>query len=199
MLHDLKSLRSGPAVMSESSSAISYALDTAAMPSAITLMVNQELPPAEKVCLFRSLFRGRQDVFARLWQNRRTGRAGYSPVCNHEWDPALCSKPRIRCGECPNRDFAPVTNAIIQNHLEGKHTIGIYPLLPDETCYLLAVDLDKQSWMENAAAFLETCHRVGIPTAIERYRSGNGASCLDILFRSGLSLNGTQARLLLID
>jgi superfamily II DNA or RNA helicase len=80
-----------------------------------------------------------------------------------------------RIGDCPNQDFTPVTNEVIQDHLEGRHTIGIYPLLSDETCHLLAVDFDKQSWMEDAAAFLETCHQMDIPAVIERSRSGNGA------------------------
>jgi hypothetical protein len=144
-------------------------------PDPRSMAVNNESPLPDKLRLFRSLFHGREDVFARLWQSRKSQRLGYSPVCRHEWNPALCGKPGTKCGDCPNRDFTPITDAVIQGHLEGKHTIGIYPLLPDDTCYLLAVDFDKQCWMEDTAAFLETCHRMGIPAAVERSRSGSGA------------------------
>jgi hypothetical protein len=116
---------------------------------------------------------------------------GYSPVCRHEWNPALCGKPGTKCGDCPNRDFTPITDAVIQGHLEGKHTIGIYPLLPDDTCYLLAVDFDKQCWMEDTAAFLETCHRMGIPVAVERSRSGSGAHVW-IFFSEAVPASGAR-------
>jgi len=127
------------------------------------------------VKLFRSLFRGREDVFARQWWSRKNQRVGYSPVCRHEWNPAYCGKPSAKCGDCPNQDYIPLTDEVIQDHLEGRHTIGTYPLLPDETCHFLAADFDKQSWMEDATAFLETCRQMEIPAAIERSRSGNGA------------------------
>ena len=110
-----------------------------------SLIVNNESPLSEKVRLFRSLFRGREDVFARLWWSQKSQRVGYSPVCRHEWNPAWCDKPRVKCGACPNQDYTPVTDEVIQDHLEGRHTIGIYPLLSDETCCLLAADFDKQS------------------------------------------------------
>ena len=137
--------------------------------------VNNESPLSEKVRLFRFLFCGREDVFAKQWWSQKSQRIGYSPVCNREWNRAWCGKPGMKCGDCPNQDFASVTDDVIRDHLEGRHTIGIYPMLLDETCYLLAVDFDKQSWMEDAAAFLETCRQMDIPAAIERSRSGNGA------------------------
>ena len=140
-----------------------------------SVIVNNDSSLKEKVRLFRSLFRGREDVFARQYWSRKSQRVGYSPVCRHEWNPAYCSKPRMKCGDCPNPEYIPVTDEVIHNHLEGRHTIGIYPLLPDETCYFLAADFDKQSWMDNAAAFLETCRQMEIPAVIERSRSGNGA------------------------
>jgi len=140
-----------------------------------SVAVNNESPLSEKVRLFRFLFRGREDVFAKQWWSQKSQRIGYSPVCNREWNRAWCGKPGMKCGDCPNQDFAPVTDDVIRDHLEGRHTIGIYPLLLDETCYLLAVDFDKQSWMEDAAAFLETCRQMVVPAVIERSRSGNGA------------------------
>ena len=140
-----------------------------------SVAVNNESPLSEKVRLFRFLFRGREDVFAKQWWSQKSQRVGYSPVCSREWNPAYCGKPGMKCGDCPNQDFDLVTDDVIRDHLEGRHTIGIYPMLLDETCYLLAVDFDKQSWMEDAAAFLETCRQMDIPAVIERSRSGNGA------------------------
>ncbi|MDD5038910.1 MAG: DEAD/DEAH box helicase family protein [Dehalococcoidales bacterium] len=137
--------------------------------------LNNESPLFERVKLFRSLFRGREDVFARQWWSRKSQRVGYSPVCLHEWNPAYCGKPNAKCGDCPNQEYIPLTDEVIQDHLEGRHTVGIYPLLPDETCHFLAADFDKQSWMEDAAAFLEMCRQMEIPAAVERSRSGNGA------------------------
>ena len=60
---------------------------------------------AQKIALFRSLFRGREDVFARRWQNPKTGRSGYSPACANEWKHGVCGKGigagrRATCGDC---------------------------------------------------------------------------------------------------
>ncbi|MHB8841416.1 MAG: TOTE conflict system archaeo-eukaryotic primase domain-containing protein [Candidatus Aquicultor sp.] len=127
-----------------------------------------------KIALFRSLFQGREDVFAMRWEGR-SGKSGYSPACLHEWDRELCAKPRIKCAQCENREFRAVTDEIINNHLSGKHTIGIYPLLLDETCWFLAVDFDKAAWRDDVAFFMQACKEVEIPVAIERSRSGEGA------------------------
>ena len=139
---------------------------------------------AEKVILFRSLFRGREDVFPRRWDNPKTGRSGYSPACANEWDLDLCEKkkgatggrkPRATCSECANQAFLPVTDEEIAKHLRGEQIMGVYPLLPDETCCFLAADFDKKSWQEDVHAFAETCKIRDVPVAIERSRSGNGA------------------------
>lgn len=129
----------------------------------------------EKVTLFRDLFRGREDVYPKFWRNEKTGRSGYSPACANEWVRGVCEKPRVKCGECPSRSFLPVTDQVILDHLQGRHVIGVYPLLPDESCRFLAVDFDKLSWQEDVAAFLETCRADGIAACLERSRSGNGA------------------------
>jgi superfamily II DNA or RNA helicase len=131
--------------------------------------------PEEKIALFRSLFRGRVDVYPRLWISRKTGKKGFSPVCNNEWVDGVCEKLKIKCSECSHRSFAPLTDNIIKQHLEGKHTIGVYPLLTDETCWFLAVDFDKESWAADVNAFMETCRSLKVPAALERSRSGKGA------------------------
>lgn len=80
----------------------------------------------------------------------------------------------MKCGECKNRKLYPLSDDVIRKHLEGNITIGIYPMLENETCYFLAADFDKQNWQEDAKAFLTTCRNNNIPALLERSRSGNG-------------------------
>ncbi len=129
----------------------------------------------EKVSLFRRLFRGRDDVFPRLWANSRSRKTGYAPACSNEWRPGICEKPRVRCGECPNQAFLSVTDQVILDHLRGRHVIGVYPLLADETCWFLAADFDESCWMDDVSVFVETARGLGVSAAVERSRSGNGA------------------------
>jgi superfamily II DNA or RNA helicase len=142
--------------------------------------VDQRSLPNEKIALFRSLFRGREDVYPRRFESRKTGKAGYAPACANEWVPGICEKPRIKCAECPHRRFLPVADHVIRWHLsgydaEGKPFVaGVYPLLLDETCFFLAVDFDRRSWLDDSQAFLETCAAVGLAAALERSRSGRG-------------------------
>jgi hypothetical protein len=143
--------------------------------------VDQRSSSEAKIALFRSLFRGRDDVYPRRFESRKTGRAGYAPACANEWVRGVCEKPRIKCAECPNRRFLPVTDDVIRWHLSGADAegqpfvAGVYPLLQDETCFFLAVDFDNASWRDDAAVFLETCRDLNLPAALERSRSGRGA------------------------
>jgi very-short-patch-repair endonuclease len=142
--------------------------------------VHARSPSEEKVALFRSLFRGREDVYPRRFESQKTGRAGYAPACGNEWVRGICEKPRIKCGDCPHRAFLPVTDEVIRWHLSGKDKVGqefiagVYPMLADETCYFLAMDFDKESWRDDVRAVMETCSILQIPAALERSRSGNG-------------------------
>ncbi|MEO6863852.1 MAG: DEAD/DEAH box helicase family protein [Gemmatimonadaceae bacterium] len=129
----------------------------------------------EKVIIFRSLFRGREDVFPRRWMNAKNGRSGYAPACANEWVHGVCEKPRIKCGECPNRRFIQLDDAVIIDHLKGRHVLGVYPLLADDTCWFLAADFDGASWSEDVAAFRDSASAANVPVAIERSRSGDGA------------------------
>jgi superfamily II DNA or RNA helicase/very-short-patch-repair endonuclease len=144
-------------------------------------VVTHSSPPEAKIALFRSLFRGRVDIYPRRFENRRTGKAGYAPACGNEWVRGICEKPRVKCAECPSRRFLPVTDDVIRWHLSGSDTdgkpfvAGVYPLLLDETCFFLALDFDKGAWREDAAAFVETCRRLHLSPAVERSRSGRGA------------------------
>ena len=142
--------------------------------------VNQHSPAEAKIALFRSLFHGREDVYPRRFESRKTGRAGYSPVCGNEWVQGICEKPRIKCSECPHQRFLPVTDDVIRWHLQGHDdhsrdfVMGVYPMLLDETCFFLAADFDKTTWQDDVGAFLETCRQMNLPAALERSRSGRG-------------------------
>lgn len=137
--------------------------------------------PQEKINLFMSLFRGRTDVYAKKWQSKE-GKSGYSPVCMNEWSKGVCNKPRIKCSDCTNKDYAILDSAAIDNHLRGRAVYGIYPMLPDETCFLLAMDFDDEGWQKDINALRDICVKMDIPTAIERSQSGNGARILQWIF-----------------
>lgn len=107
----------------------------------------------EEIALFRSLFRGRDDVYPRRFESRKTGRSGYRPACANEWERGVCEKPKIKCTDCPNRRFLPVMDEVVRWHLSGEDdngcvfVMGVYPMLQDETCFLLAADFDKREWL----------------------------------------------------
>ncbi|GGJ75164.1 helicase [Pilimelia anulata] len=128
-------------------------------------------PPEMKIALFRALFAGRNDVYATRWVSTRTGKKGWSPAEADPWAKR----------DDADRVFLPLTDAVIDRHLRGSDDprqdlhIGLYPMLPDDTCQLLAVDFDSRTWAEDAAAYAATCADVGIPTAVEISRSGDGA------------------------
>ncbi len=146
-----------------------------AQPPAEDVAPPRALTSAKKIALFRSLFRGRTDVFPTRWVNAKKGTAGYSPACSNEWVRGVCEKPRVRCGECPHQSFVPVSDQVVLAHLHGDHVAGVYPLLSDDTCWFVAADFDKGSWMDDVSAFMETCQHRHVPVAVERSRSGNGA------------------------
>ena len=142
--------------------------------------VHHRSPTGAKIALFRSLFRGREDVYPRRFESRKSGKCGYQPACANEWTPGICQKPKVKCADCPQRSFFPVTDEAIRWHLSGQDgagrdfVMGVYPMFRDETCFFLAADFDKSHWQEDAAAVLETCRRMNVPAALERSRSGNG-------------------------
>lgn len=136
--------------------------------------ISLTLPVNKKIDLFKRLFKGRSDVFAKRWQNA-TGRSGYSFACQNEWVKGVCNKPRIKCNECPSRAYTPLNDQVIYDHLAGKQIVGLYPLLADNTCYLLAADFDKDDWQEAIKALAQACRQFEIPHTVEISRSGNGA------------------------
>jgi len=136
--------------------------------------VPDQLTTANKIALFRNLFRGRSDVYPLRWKSAK-GKSGYSSACGNEWKSGICHKPRVKCGECTQRLLLPVNDQVIHDHLTGKHTVGIYPLLNDDNCYFLAADFDEADWREDILAFIQSCSELHIPVAVEISRSGNGA------------------------
>ena len=148
--------------------------------------------PEKKISLFRSLFRAREDIYAMRWEGKG-GKSGYSPAGVMDWRAIHAAKPEERKKVArKTRTLQPLTDRAIRDHLTGKQTIGVYPLLPDETCWFLAVDFDKKSWMADAAAFASTCQRFQIPAAVERSRSGNGAHIWFFFDRPVLATNARQ-------
>lgn len=158
----------------------------------IEIRTHESLTVNQKVALFKQLFKGRADVFATRWQNSK-GRSGYSVACHNEWVPGICKKPDIKCNECPNRQHKALDDQAIYDHLAGKHIVGLYPLLPDNTCHLLAADFDKDGWQDAVKSMSEACRRYNIPHLVEISRSGNGAH-LWVFFTD--SVSARDARLL---
>ncbi len=144
-------------------------------PSPKLLTVVGPRTSSDKIALFRTLFRGRADIYPARWRNSRKGTSGYAPACANEWIPEVCEKPRVKCGECPNQAFLPVTDQVLLDHLRGRIVVGVYPLLEDDTCWFLAIDFDKGTWQKDVSALLETSRGMRLPIAVERSRSGNGA------------------------
>jgi hypothetical protein len=146
-------------------------LDFAAPESSI---IPRQQDPAEKIRLFMSFFKGREDVYAKRWQNRQ-GKAGYAPVCRNEWKSGLCRKPAVKCFDCRHQTYEALDAKVIEAHLRGNIIAGLYPLCQDETCYLLAIDFDDDGWQRDCAVLREVCSAFGVPLALECSRSGNGA------------------------
>ena len=143
------------------------------------------LSTAEKVALFRRLFRGRDDVYPVRWKSKKSGHSGYTPACANEWREGLCDKRNVKCSDCGHRQLLPLTDTVIYGHLTGKHTIGVYPLLEDDRCHFLAVDFDEAEWRQDALAFAQSCDELGVPVALEISRSGEGAHAW-IFFADGV-------------
>jgi hypothetical protein len=129
---------------------------------------------AQRITLFRSLFRGRDDVYAIRWENA-DGRTGYMPKADRDWKSYLSATAEDRKKvDRQTRTYRPLTDDVVRAHLVGEYTVGLYPLLQDETCWFLAVDFDKKTWQQDAIAFLEVCRELNVSAALERSRSRNG-------------------------
>lgn len=134
----------------------------------------------EKIEFFLSTFKGRENLYARRYYSTKTGKSGYTPACRNEWVSGLCDKRKHKCPDCPNRDFLPLTAEAVKAHLMGRDAFcrdvaAIYPMLEDNTTWLLAADFDEENWQADVNVFRKCCKEAGLTPAVERSRSGNGA------------------------
>ncbi|SKA68750.1 TOTE conflict system archaeo-eukaryotic primase domain-containing protein [Enterovibrio nigricans] len=133
-----------------------------------------EMSPQQKLSIYQSYFKGNTQCYAHKWQNQQ-GRSGYAIACENEWHQGVCGKPKVKCLECPNQAFKPLGDDAMYAHLTGKEVVGLYPMLANNICWLLAVDFDKSDWQEASLAYVEVCKLKGIDCLLERSRSGQGA------------------------
>jgi superfamily II DNA or RNA helicase len=137
--------------------------------------LNAKAKPAEKIRIFMSLFRGRDDLYAKRWESKDGARSGYTPVCLNERKSGFCRKFSVKCAACEHRSYAPLDEKAIEAHLRGDFVAGVYPLLQDETCHFLAIDFDKDGWQQDVSTLRDVCTAFAVPIAVERSRSGHGA------------------------
>lgn len=136
-------------------------------------LVTKHSPLQARINLYKSLFKGRTDMYARRYESK-SGKSGYTPACAFEWQQPICLKPAINCSNCKHRTFLLITDQVISEHFKGKQVIGLYPMDKEETCSFLAVDFDKQNWQDDVKALVQVCKNIGVPYSIERSRSGCG-------------------------
>jgi superfamily II DNA or RNA helicase len=129
-------------------------------------LVHADSPPEAKVALFGALFAARTDVYAVRWENTRTGKAGWLPAVRGGWRKGV---PHA------DRDYLPLTAAVLASHLSGDVHIGFYPLLDGDRCWWLAADFDGPAAMLDALAYLKAARSMRVPAALEVSRSGVGA------------------------
>ena len=137
--------------------------------------VTKESILCQKIALFRSLFKGREDVYAVRYERKRDGKPGYTPACKNIWKPGICPKPKISCHDCSRKDYLPINDQVIEEHLRGEKVIGVYPILNDDRCWFIAIDFDEGDWQADTRAIHKYCSEKNLPIAVERSRSGNGA------------------------
>ena len=127
----------------------------------------------QQIQLFKSFFRGREDVFAVRWENGK--KSGYMPA--YTYDPYLYRTHKMRGGtfqNYPDKRYLPLSDKEIEKHLKGEQLVGIYPLLKENTSWFIAADFDDDYWLEECKTFLKVCIENEIPAYLERSRSGQG-------------------------
>ncbi len=134
-----------------------------------------KLTPQEKIALYRSIFKGREDVFAIRWEKSDKSASGYTPVCLNEWKNGICIKiNKGKCRDCENQNYAAINDYYIEQHLRGNKCYSIYPLLKDNTSHFIAADFDGKNWETDSQSFIRKCESFNLTSYLERSRSGNG-------------------------
>ena len=144
----------------------------------------------DNITIFKSLFHGRQDVYATHWE--KDGKSGYMPAYKVDWSDY--KKHTARGGtfkDYSKKEYQPFTNEVILRHFQGSETVGIYPLLEDNTSHFIAADFDDENWKESIFKLYSTCIKYEIPAYIERSRSGNGGH-LWVFFEENLPAEQTR-------
>ena len=113
-------------------------------------IITRQSSPQEKINLYKSLFAGRQDVFALRWFNAKSNKSGYSPVCANKWVSGKCDLKKYTCATCPFKMPIALNDTYIYNHLVGRDefcrdVIGLYPLMEGNLCRFLAIDFDAHA------------------------------------------------------
>lgn len=139
------------------------------------LLNSAPVTPDEKIDVFLKLFRCRESVYPKRWENAKSGKSGYAPACRNEWVQPICQKPKIKCTDCCNQAFLPLNDEAARAHLEGQLTIGTYAIDEDDSCAFLACDFDGPGWKEDVSAYRDLAKALGVEVAVERSRSGQGA------------------------
>jgi hypothetical protein len=143
-----------------------------------------------KICLFVSLFRARQDVYAVRWE--KDGKSGYMPACKLDWgDYRKFKASGGLYKEYTKKELLPLNEEALRRHLLGKETIGVYPLLEDNTSHFIAADFDEANWQDTIRRLYKSCTDFEIPAYMERSRSGNGGH-LWIFFEENLPAEQTR-------
>ena len=146
-----------------------------------------------KLEIFRDLFRGREDVYPTRWENLNTGKSGYTPECSNKFVEGVCGIKHVKCGACRSQKFRPVDEQAYSQHFRGRHVMGVYPLLPDDTCWFLAIDFDEDSWKKDVVAVRDTCRSLGLPVYVETFTLGKWRTPLVLLQRTHIGAPGTQS------
>ena len=163
-----------------------YEAHLRALQSEVGDIVFPELGP-EHASLLYSYFKGRRDVYA----VRSNKGKGYYSKCNNAFSYGICPKKsgaKIKCQDCPSRDYTELRGKVILDHLQGNRedcgdVVGLYPLFPDSTCWFLVFDFDNhdeesepsKDWQQEVNALRQMCMALGVDALVERSRSGRGA------------------------
>lgn len=134
----------------------------------------------EKLNIYTNYFKGRKDVYSYLSIDKKnTNIKYYVQACSNEWKKKICNKAMGKsCKTCKYKINKPLSRETIKNHIYNNKTIGIYPLLPDESCYFLVFDFENSNDLKgDVLAFSKICDDYNIPIAIEKNRLGNGIHC----------------------
>jgi superfamily II DNA or RNA helicase len=126
-----------------------------------------------QVDLFKSIFKGREDVFAVRWE--KGSKSGYMPA--YFYDKYRYRTHKMKGGTFQNfteKAYLLYSDEQIEMHLKGQQLIGIYPLLKDNTSWFIVADFDKTGWEDECKAFIKACTENNIPAYLERSRSGKG-------------------------